>query len=173
MAVTHLSRPFHGLSRSRLGAKVLNPIQLAAENRYLAERIVVPLSGSLAYARLLERRLRDNRIVTIRCGDEGSRTTEVPFLGRRLRLATGPLSLALRTEAALLPVFTIQRPDRSFEVIVESPIERVRPHERRAVVEELARSYGTLLESYVLRHPVLWHDWHRLGADSTREPART
>ena len=116
--VSHLSRPTHGFSSTPFGVEVLNPIRLRLENRYLGERILIPAAGSLGYLRTLERRLHRNGLVSIRSGDHGHQTRALPLLQGGLRLATGAPSLAIATQATLLPVF-LRRDRHTFEVVVE------------------------------------------------------
>jgi hypothetical protein len=68
-AVSHLSAFSRGFSpnscwswtRSRFGMKVLSPLRTRIEDRYLRERVVIPLDGGLRWMRTLTDRLRRRR----------------------------------------------------------------------------------------------------------------
>ena len=166
-AVSHLSTFAHGFSYTRFGLRVLNPIPIAIENRYVAERIVIPPEGSLGYIRKVEKRLRDNGLVSIRIGGvQGYRILELPFLQGRIRLTTGPPSLALASKATLLPVFTVRKGPGAFDVVVEPPLEFAEKPNRHESIECVLRQYVTILESYLVRYPALWPGWHNLKIDS-------
>jgi lauroyl/myristoyl acyltransferase len=114
----HLSNWNHGLGlRTRVGAR-LNRIVVAAEERFLAERIVIE-RGSVAALLILRARLAENRVVGMRAVDYARRVLDLPFLAGRIRLATGAVELALGTGAALLPMFGVCSRRGGGEVHVE------------------------------------------------------
>jgi len=47
----------------------------------------------------------------------------VDFFGRKAATATGPVILAMRTGAAILPCFIIRQPDDTHKIIFEPPFE--------------------------------------------------
>ncbi len=121
--VSHLSRFAHGYSQSVLGARLLNPIRTGVEDRYLAERVRIgPDHQPQAALRILARRLRENRIVSITAGAGGSRVVDVPFLAGQMGLASGAPALAAQAGAALLPVMSLREPDGGFVSIVGAPL---------------------------------------------------
>lgn len=158
-AVSHLSRYSHGYSKSRFGARLLNPVRTRVEDRHLAERIVIgPDQSTLRPMRTLAKRLSENRIVSITIAAQGAKPLPAPFLNASVRVASGAANLMLRTGAALLPVFTVREPDGAFVTLIEPPL---RPSEGAsgdealvAVIAQLART----LETYVIRWPdqFLW-----------------
>ena len=181
VAPTHLSVAARGFSPNsclvwnptRFGGAVLSPLRTRVEDRYLHGRVALPPDGSLAYVRRLERRLRENGVVSIRAGENGSRVVEVPFLEGHLRLATGAPSLALAAGAALLPVFSVRTGPGAFDVVIEPPLAPAETSSRHDAVDELAARYARLLEQHVLRHPELWSGWYtmRLDGDATERAA--
>jgi lauroyl/myristoyl acyltransferase len=162
LSVSHLSRPTHGFSSSRFGIGYLNRIQTAVEDRYLAERILLPLEGQNAALNLLVRRLRANGVVSITAQRGTGRTVDAPFLGGSLALAPGAPALADMTGATLLPVFAFRDESGVVEVTVEPPIEIRSGAPREAAVAHAVRSYAAVLEPYVLRHPGQWLGWVQL-----------
>lgn len=157
----HLSRFSHGFSQTALGMRWLNPIQIGIENRYLAERVVVPADGSLGFTRTLQRRLAANQLVSITARPGARRTETLPFLEGHVRLATGPADLALGTGAALLPVFTVRRGWRDFDITIESPLKAPAGAGRQLAIHSVLEQYVGLMASYATRHPRqwMWHLW--------------
>ena len=79
----------------------------------------------------------------------------VPFLAGKIRLATGPVSLARLTGAPLLPVFTVRAGD-GFETTVLAPlqIEQDSADEVAPLIE-----YARILEEWVRQAPEQWLGW--------------
>jgi len=163
--ISHLSVYDHGPSSTRFGLRFINPIKIKAENRYLEERITIPLGGKLGYIRRIKRRLRENGLISIPCRAFGEKIAEQPILGGRIQLATGAPSFALATRAALLPVFTIRNAPGDFEITIEPPLELPEAKSRHEAVEILLFRYVKLMESYVARYPTSFMRWSRLRAD--------
>jgi KDO2-lipid IV(A) lauroyltransferase len=169
-AVIHLSAFSRGFSpnscwdwaRSTFGMKVLSPLRTRVEDRFLCERITIPLNGGLAHMRALEQCLRIGGFVSIRAGDAGQRALAVPFLDGTIRLATGPASLALATGAPLLPVDCIRRGPGDFTVVIDPPLRPRAGHTSRNATDDLVRAFGARLERWVLRQPHLWSGWYRM-----------
>ena len=75
-----------------------------------------------------------------------------------MRHATGPIGLAQRWNALLLPTFTLQRADGGFDVIIGPPLDSDEVDEEvraKAIVE----SYVRRLTPHVLAHPEQWRGW--------------
>jgi len=168
LAVSHLSASSRGFSPNachqwvptRFGMRYLSRLRTAVEDRYLDERVVMPSDGSLGYVRRIERLLRSNGILSIRAGNIGFRTMELPLVGGRIMLATGAPSLAIATGATLLPVFVIRRGPGRFEVVFEPALQPEEGAHSHSATEDLMRRYTELLESYVLRFPHMWSGWY-------------
>jgi KDO2-lipid IV(A) lauroyltransferase len=163
--VAHLSRPLHGgFSHSRLALQVLNPWTRRAEDKHLAERVVIPIDGSLGHLVRLREILLANGCVSIAGEHDGRRSLRVPFLGAEEAFAPGAWSLARLTGAALLMVRAHRVAPGAYRVVVE-PIAvepgLSRAASARAVVGELAARVDT----WVRVHPADWERW------STIDPA--
>jgi lauroyl/myristoyl acyltransferase len=162
-AVSHLSLFSHGYSATKFGMRVLNPIRVSIENRYLQERIIIPPDGSLGYARKLEQRLRSNGLISINLAGTGAqRIVQVPFQHGVIRVAAGPASLALATKASLLPIFALRKGSNAYDVIIKPPLQLTKIPSGYDPVEYLASQYVISLESYIVRYPALWRSWHNL-----------
>ncbi len=157
-AVHQLSRPNHGFSDTQFGRSVLNPILTSVENLYLAQRVVIaPGEGGGATAlATLRQVIADKGIVSITVGCEARRTEDIPFLGGRVRIATGPIHLARTTGAALLPVFTCQDDNGVFQVTVDRELSMSKQNTDPGVYRELTEEYFQRLRPYVLKFPSQW-----------------
>jgi lauroyl/myristoyl acyltransferase len=179
-AVSHLSAFSRGFSPnscwqwtcSWFGMKVLSPLRTWVEDRYARERVVVPLDGGLGYLRTLGHRLAGNGVVSIRAGEMGQRTLEVPFLQGSLRLASGAPSLALAAQAELLPVCCVRRGPGDFVVEIEPALRPGAHRNRRDAVDHLTRQFAARLEQWVLRQPFLWSGWYLMPVAAGAEERR-
>ena len=156
--VWHLSRHIHGhFSSTRFGMRYLNPIRIAIECRSLADRVVIdPDDPKVALARLQEL-LADNHVVSITVVAAARRLTLVPFGPGCIPLAAGAPSLAVKSGAALLPLFIERRPDGSFLVTIEPALEPSVDAGREQQVAELIAREGALLRRYFERLPTQFH----------------
>jgi lauroyl/myristoyl acyltransferase len=155
-AVSHLSRPTHGFGVSPFAVRWLNPIWTRIEERYVHERLVMEPGAETAALRTLRRRLEDNRVVSITVGDEAVRTVEVGFLEATLRIATGPINLAMASGAFLLPVFTVRESDGAFVVVIDAPLDTTVSGDRAQRFQAIAGQYAERLGPYVRRYPGQW-----------------
>jgi lauroyl/myristoyl acyltransferase len=153
----HLSRPSHGFSMTRFGMRWLNPMRTDVEERYLAERVVMTEGTTVAAMRRLRRALERGEPVSITAGDWGRITWPVPFFGGRVRLATGPVTLATRAGAPLLPVF-MERSEGAFVVTIEAALPAAGDGEDD--VETTLAEYARRLERWVRVNPELWNGWY-------------
>ena len=161
----HLSRWFHGTSRSRWGVALLNPIQRRVEDRYLKERVTITRGQSpLAAMRRLRKCLARNETVSITIGSLASGIVRVPFLRGELALATGPIRLAAASGAPLLPVFTVQEDDAGHGLAFTTAIEPPLPTQGRSDSDDLLRPAAAemagRLARWVVAHPgqLMWAD---------------
>jgi lauroyl/myristoyl acyltransferase len=163
--ITQLSRPTHGFGPSPRDIRLLNPIWMRVEERFLQERVLIEGVETKPAIRRLKARLAENGIVVITIGNEARRTVEVPFLEHRLRVATGPAFIAQSTGAALVPGFAVRGNDGTYEVTLESPLP-VPPRDagpERLV--EVAAALARRIDPYARRFPEQWSGWSELIPD--------
>jgi lauroyl/myristoyl acyltransferase len=158
--VVHLSTPAHGFSTTKFGIRHLNRMQTRIEDRYIAERVLLPLQGQNAALQTLVKRLKANKVVSI-TGQRGTgRTVDARFLDGTLPLAPGAPTLAQITGARLLPVFAFRAEDGVVEVTVEPEI--ALEGARDDAVAAAAQAFAARSAPYVLRAPGQWLSWVQL-----------
>ncbi len=156
-AVRHLSMHFHGGSNSWLGRRAISRLRIAVENRYLAERLVLSPGDKLGPLRTLQRRLRENCVVSISAVSGEGGSLPMPLLGDAIPIGRAAPRLCQTTGAAILPVFTIQHETGGFEVVIAPPLKQV--GKGKAGQSILVREYGDRHEPYVQRTPFAWRGW--------------
>ncbi len=158
-ALTHLSAIGHPFSPTRFGARILNPIRLRAENRYLARRVIVAYGRAQPALDLLRDALRGNGIVTITAIGAGKSVCTAPLLGGTMRLATGAPRLALETGSALLPVYTVPDESQGYRVICGPDLLAGVNRGDKGAVEKATYLYVEHLQSFVIAQPCIWKGW--------------
>jgi KDO2-lipid IV(A) lauroyltransferase len=116
--------------------------------------------------------LKNNEILVIAAdGGEGSRRIPVPFLRRTAMISAGPVLLAHKTGAALLPIFTVRQRDDRQTLLIEEPVELESTGQKDTDAINNMRKLTRLAERYIERHPChylgyLWLIRTRLDKDS-------
>jgi lauroyl/myristoyl acyltransferase len=158
--VVLLSGAVHGATSpvTSFGLRVIAPLRCRVENRFLAERVIIPMSGSLRYMRTLMERLSHNGCVFI----EGERVAtrqnvHADVFGRSVAFAPGAPGLAWKMGSALLPVHVIREGILQYRVVIQEPIERGDSLEKSDFIARSARQFAHRLERHVLAHPSDWH----------------
>jgi lauroyl/myristoyl acyltransferase len=153
----HYTRPVHGLSKTRFGIRFLNPVRTSIECRYLGARVCAEERIKDAME-VLRQEAEAGGAISIKIGDRGRRQVSVPLLNGNIQLATGPIGLAKRWNAVLLPTFTLLAADGGFDVIIGAPLdsEEADDEERaKAIVERYSRQ----LLPHLLAHAEQWRGW--------------
>jgi lauroyl/myristoyl acyltransferase len=153
---------------SWLRRRFIRPFFERRELRWAAGIVRLPADGSLAFTRDLAARLRANGVLLV-AGDgrEGHSHHTLPFLGTERPFATGMVSLARATGAALLPMFCYRDETGRTRVVIERRIEL--EGDRESARERAVAHYAARLEAYVRRYPEQYRTWHVL----TEVPAGT
>jgi len=158
--IYHYTRPVHGLSDTRFGIRYINPVRTSVELRYLEARVSAEVEIAKAMD-LLKGVVEKGGAVSIKTGNRGKRRATAPFLSGQLELATGPIALAARWNAALMPTFTLRRPDGSFDFIIGAPLDSDETDlEKRSA--EIVRLYTEQLLPLVKAEPMQWRGWRFL-----------
>ncbi|HEV8397826.1 MAG TPA: hypothetical protein VGQ37_26275 [Vicinamibacterales bacterium] len=157
-AITH---PFHSPSIAVMARPLDNPKlhDWLEQLRTMTGNRVIYRQGAL---RRVLRELGENHAVAILI-DQHIHTSEavtVDYFGRPAATTSALAALALRTGAAVIPVFTLPLPGGRYRFIYEHPVEPP-PADSPDPVGEFTQRCTDVLEMYVRRHPELWLWMHR------------
>ena len=102
--------------------------------------------------------LRRNQIAVV-IADEYRKGNgiQVPLFGRTVNARRGPITLALRTGAALVPACMIRQPDGTLKLIIEPELELDRSGKGKAEIRENTVRMTGWLERTVRRYPDQWN----------------
>jgi KDO2-lipid IV(A) lauroyltransferase len=106
--------------------------------------------------------LRDNGILFIPLDQNfGTGGVFVDFFGKKAATATGPVVLALRTGAAILPSFIVKQKDDTHTIIFEKPLllEEGKNHQETVLIN--IQKLTDIIELYIRRYPAEWGWIHR------------
>jgi lauroyl/myristoyl acyltransferase len=160
--VTHLSRPDHGFSSTKLGIQILNPIQTRIEERFLHERVVIGEEGRVLALMKLHACLRRNGVVSITVGKDASEFVSAPFLNGTILFPTGPTDLARLTDSVLLPVYTVRDSYWRYTTHIGSPLTS-----QNETAEDAAKAFAAWIEPVVRERPAHWRNWDLMEASDT------
>jgi KDO2-lipid IV(A) lauroyltransferase len=116
--------------------------------------------------------LRRNE-VTIIIADEYRRSgsgVRVPFFGRSVLARRGPVTLALRTGAAVVPAYVIRDHDNKLKLIIEPEIELMRSERDKSRIGENILRITEWLEKTVRSYPDQWN-WMNIKWDDVSNSA--
>jgi KDO2-lipid IV(A) lauroyltransferase len=82
---------------------------------------------------------------------------QVRLFGRTVNARRGPITLALRTGAALVPACVIRYPDGTLKLIIEPELELDRSGKGKAEIRENTVRMTSWLERTVRRYPDQWN----------------
>jgi Kdo2-lipid IVA lauroyltransferase/acyltransferase len=102
--------------------------------------------------------LRENQIVIV-IADEFHRGNgiEVPFFGGTVLARRGPVTIALRTGAAIIPACLVRQPDDSLTLIIEPELELDRSGKKSEQIGENTLRTTQWLERTVRTYPDQWN----------------
>jgi len=114
--------------------------------------------------------LGNNEVVIVSFdGFMGSKKTEVPFLNSRLSLSQGPIIIALKSGAPLLPAFAVRQKNNQHSITIHEEIPLHNHENDQQAIEAGIKSYAKLLEHYVNEYP---SHYGRILYDRFRDPSR-
>jgi KDO2-lipid IV(A) lauroyltransferase len=106
--------------------------------------------------------LRNNELVFIPIDQNfGTGGVFVNFFGRKAATATGPVVLAKRTKATILPCFILRQKDDTHRIIFEPALklEEDRDQEKSIIIN--IQKLTDIIEAYIRRYPTQWSWIHR------------
>jgi lauroyl/myristoyl acyltransferase len=105
----------------------------------------------------LFRALKRGEIIALPCDrDFGDNGMMVEFFGSPTRLPDGPVRIALRTGASLVPAFVLRLPNDSFLVQIESQLELPHTQDHEADVMASMKMVVAAMERHISKHPEQW-----------------
>ncbi len=108
------------------------------------------------------RSLRNNELVFIPIDQNfGSGGVFVDFFGRKAATATGPIIMARRTGAVIIPCFIVRQNDDTHKIIFEPPLDLVEDKDGRNAILINTQRLTTIIESYIRKYPAEWSWIHR------------
>jgi KDO2-lipid IV(A) lauroyltransferase len=106
--------------------------------------------------------LRNNESVFIPLDQNfGTGGVFVDFFGRKAATATGPIILAQRTKAAILPCFIIRQKDDRHKIIFEPALNLEKGKDAKETVILNTQKITNIIESYIRKYPAEWGWIHR------------
>jgi phosphatidylinositol dimannoside acyltransferase len=168
LALPHLGNwEAAGLRAAAEGARVLavaedlgneRIVQWFIEMRRMMEiDVIIPRKGSGVTRKLLDR-LRSGGVIALVC-DRDIRGTgvSVRFFGEETTLPAGPVALADRSGAVLLPVGTYFRPGAGHEFVIEEPLDVPSGADRGERVAAGTQLLAEVIERRIRAAPEQWH----------------
>lgn len=106
--------------------------------------------------------LRHNEILFIQLDQNfGTAGVFVNFFGRQAATATGPVVFALRTGAAIVPLFIVRQADGRHKLIIEPQIEIEKKDTPDQTLRHSIQKITLIIESYIRKYPQEWGWIHR------------
>ena len=106
--------------------------------------------------------LRNNELVFIPIDQNfGTGGVFVNFFGKKAATATGPVILAQRTKAALVPCFILRQPGDKHKIIFEPELELTEGKDPQDTVLINIQRLTDIIEAYIRKYPAEWGWIHR------------
>ena len=149
-------------------AAVMRPIKVKriadffeADRQRFGVNTIMTIPRTACVAAIL-RALRDNQAIFIPLDQNfGTGGVFVDFFGRPAATATGPVVLAQRTGAKIVPSFIIRNADRTHTIVFERPLELENGANDAETVKINVQRITGIIESYVRRFPAEWSWIHK------------
>lgn len=119
--------------------------------------VVHTQSGKRVMGELLKRVQQGGTVALLADRDLSGRGIEVEFFGERTTVPAGPVSLAERTGATLLPVGCYFKPGRGHLFVVHPPVVFQPGNSREATLAAGAQHLASILERIIREAPEQWH----------------
>ena len=138
--------------RNRQFARFMDDYRLKIQQKTIHAR---PRREAL---RELSQVLRRNELAVV-IADEYRKSNgiHVPFFGRTVLARRGPASLALRTGAAVVPVYLVRDKGQGLKLIIEHELDLIRTNRDKAAIRENTRRMTQWLERTVQAYPEQWN----------------
>jgi len=116
------------------------------------------------------RSLRANRAMLIPLDQNfGTGGVYVDFFNRKAATATGPVVLAQRTGAAIIPCFMVRQPDDSNVLYFEPEVKIVKGNTEAETIVCTIQKITDIIETYIRRYPASWSWIHKRWKSRPRQ----
>lgn len=106
--------------------------------------------------------LRNNELLFIPLDQNfGTGGIFVDFFGKKAATATGPTVFALRTKAAILPLFIIRQKDDTHRIVIDSEISLEENKDYDKIIYDTTAKITATIERYTRLYPAEWGWIHR------------
>lgn len=96
---------------------------------------------------------------------ERTRGVPVRFFGRNTAIPGGPAVLAMKTGAALLPIYQFRQPDTSFETIIFPAVSWNPTGDRERDVQQIMQKVMDTFQTVVRKRPDQWYMFRSMWPD--------
>ncbi len=101
--------------------------------------------------------LRRGGTLAITCDrDVQGNGVNIKFFGEETSLPSGAVSLALRTGASIVPVFSVRKSNNRFTIYIEPPLKLIDTGNRDDIVKANMESLAAIMERYIRQHREQW-----------------
>jgi lauroyl/myristoyl acyltransferase len=133
---------------------------------------IIPLSRT--GARDIMRMLKDHRMVVLAMDRDILNTGQrFKFFGRLTSFPTGPVEIALKTGAPILPAFCFRDPNDAYVAIGDPPMFLTRSDDHAADVRGAMEQILATFERYIKMYPDQWHVLESIWPEKSVVPAVT
>lgn len=119
---------------------------------------VIEVGGSSFSGIEILRHLRNNGIVAMN-GDRdlfGS-GWQIEFFGKNVSFPVGPVAMAMKSGAALIPAFVLKQSDGRYFGVLEEPIPLHLKGERDDIIKKNIQKTARVFEKYIRQYPGQWY----------------
>ncbi len=128
----------------------------------LREKTGLKVLNKKGSAKEIIRELRSGRIIAILFDQyAGGSGVAVPFFGRNAYTTPAVAQLALRTGAAVVPVFDVRNKDGTHTIYVETPLKTIDTGKKSDDIKKNTELYNNILEEWVRKNPAQWFWFHK------------
>ncbi|MFH1062574.1 MAG: lysophospholipid acyltransferase family protein [Candidatus Omnitrophota bacterium] len=102
---------------------------------------------------------RNNVLIIEMDQNFGTEGLEVNFFGKTAMVASGPIKLALSTQAAIVPMFIIRKPNNNHIIIIEPQVKFDISGNIATDVKVNLQKTIDIIERYIRQYPGQWVNW--------------
>ncbi len=146
--------------------------QLMDEYRFQVLQTTIHARPRREALRQLAQVLRRNEVAIV-IADEYRKTgngIRVPFFGRAILARRGPVTLALRTGAAVVPAYVIRSDDNKLQLVLEPELDLIRAERSKKQITQNTARLTEWLEKTVRCYPDQWN-WMNIDWDNAPNSA--